>query len=127
MTDGPLVLIIEDNEDFQNLYGMIAEEAGFKSERIFSGSEALARLEKAPLPTVVLLDSRLPGVSGADILQAARARADWAHVPIYFMTADLRGADQFRNPPEGAPRADGVIEKGPDTIAELRALFKHLG
>jgi CheY-like chemotaxis protein len=124
MTSKSLVLLIEDNEDFQNLYGMVAEEAGFEIERIFNGLDAIARFQKAPLPTLVLLDSRLPGASGEEILEAARRNADWSHVPIYIMTADLRGAQEFRERSTDAPHADGVLEKGPNSIYELRELFK---
>jgi CheY-like chemotaxis protein len=126
MTAQSTVLVVEDNEDFQNLYGMLAEEAGYKIERIFNGLEAIARLEKEPLPAIVLLDSRLPGASGMEILKAARAKDNWSQVPIYIMTADLRGAQEFRMASPAKPHPDGVIEKGPDTIHELRALFKNL-
>jgi CheY-like chemotaxis protein len=126
MTVKPLILVIEDNEDFQNLYGMVAEEAGFETERIFSGLEALARLEKELLPTAILLDSRLPGASGMEILKAARAKENWSHVLIFILTADQRGAQEFRVPSPDTPHVDGVIEKGVNTIHELRELFKKL-
>ena len=54
-----LVLIVEDNEDFQTLYAMVAEMAGYEVEKVFDGHEALDRLERGPLPTLMLLDSRL--------------------------------------------------------------------
>jgi CheY-like chemotaxis protein len=126
MSGKPLLLLIEDNEDFQNLYGLVAEEAGYELEQIFSGLSALARLDQEPLPAIVLLDSRLPGASGMEILQAARSKERWSHVPIYMMTADLRGAREFREIPPDAPHPDGVFEKGGSSIREIRELFKKL-
>ena len=126
MAGKPLLLLVEDNEDFQNLYGLVAEEAGFEVDRVLSGSEALARLDRDPLPAIVLLDSRLPGASGMEILHAARANQKWSQVPIYMMTADLRGAQEFRNIPPDAPHPDGVFEKGGSSIREIRELFKKL-
>ena len=120
------VLIVEDNEDFQNLYGMVAEAAGFEVERIYDGAEAIQRFEREPIPAIVLLDSRLPHADGTEILQAARAREKWAHVPIYMITADLRGAQRLRVLAPDAPRPDGVIEKGADSIHRLRELFAQL-
>ena len=120
------VLIVEDNEDFQNLYGMVAEAAGFEVERIYDGAEAIERFEREPIPDIVLLDSRLPHADGTEILQAARAREKWAHVPIYMITADLRGAQRLRVLAPDAPRPDGVIEKGADSIHRLRELFAQL-
>ena len=124
MVKKKLVLIIDDNEDFQNLYGMVAEQSGFEVDRAYDGREALERLEREPIPTIVLLDSRLPHASGDEILLAARAHEKWFGVPIYVITADLRGAQRLRTFAPGAPHADGVIEKGAESIRMLRELFE---
>jgi CheY-like chemotaxis protein len=118
-----LVLIIEDNEDFQNLYGLVAEQAGFEAESIIDGAEALQRLEHGPLPTLILLDTHLPMVGGDEILQTARANKQWSAVPIYVLTADVRAAQAYRHFLPGAPHPDGVIEKGAESIHQLRELF----
>ena len=120
-----LVLIIEDNEDFQNLYGMVAEQAGFIVERLYDGREALERLEHDPIPTLVLLDSRLPVAEGDVILAAARSKDKWLHVPIFLLTADTRVSKKYRDFPQDSPQPDGVIEKGAESIRQLRELFKQ--
>jgi CheY-like chemotaxis protein len=81
-------------------------------------------LEREPIPTLLLLDSRLPHASGDEILLAARAHEKWFGVPIYVITADLRGAQRLRTFAPGAPHADGVIEKGAESIRMLRELFE---
>jgi CheY-like chemotaxis protein len=121
-----VVLIIEDNEDFQNLYGMVEEQSGFDVERALDGREALERLEKGePIPTIVLLDSRLPVADGDEILKAARANEMWSHVPIYMLTADLRVSKKYKDSLPDAPQPNGVIEKGAESIHQLRELFKQ--
>jgi CheY-like chemotaxis protein len=124
MTPKNLIIIVEDNEDFQDLYGMVAEKAGFEVERILDGEAAMQRLEREPIPTILLLDSRLPLFQGDEILLAARAKAKWSRVPIYMITADLRGAQKYKHILPGEPQADGVIEKGADSIHRLRELFE---
>ncbi|MGB8214368.1 MAG: response regulator [Anaerolineales bacterium] len=119
-----LIIIVEDNEDFQNLYGMVADMAGYEVERIYNGEDALQRLEREPIPSILLLDSRLPQVGGDEILLAARSQGKWSQVPIYMITADLRGAQRYKNISPGMPHADGVIEKGADSIHKLRELFE---
>ena len=119
-----LVLIVEDNEDFQDLYGMVAEMAGLEVERIYDGEVALQRLEREPIPAMLLLDTRLPRVGGIEILQAARSKEKWSRVPIYLMTADLRAAQSLNTIPAEALHADGVLEKGSDLIHKLRELFE---
>ena len=120
-----LVLIIDDNEDFQHLYGMVAEQSGFEVDRAYDGKEALERLEREPIPTIVLLDSRLPVADGDEILKAARSKEKWAHVPIFMLTADTRVSKKYVDLPPGAPKPDGVIEKGAESIHNLRELFKR--
>ena len=122
-----LIVIVEDNEDFQNLYGMLAEAAGFEVEPIYDGEEALQRLQHEPIPTILLLDSRLPHANGDEILLAARAQEKWLHVPIYLITADLRAAQRLKTFAPDAPHADGVIEKGAEAIHKLRELFEQFG
>jgi CheY-like chemotaxis protein len=123
MASKNLILIVEDNEDFQNLYGMVAEAAGFEVEPVYDGEEAIQRLEREPIPSMLLLDSRLPHANGDEILLAARAHEKWSQVPIYMITADLRGAQKLRNFAPDAPHADGVIEKGAESIHKLRELL----
>jgi CheY-like chemotaxis protein len=124
VTPKNLIVIVEDNEDFQDLYGMVADKAGFEVERILDGEAAMQRLEREPIPTILLLDSRLPRVMGDEILLAARSKTKWSRVPIYMITADLRGAQKYKNSVPGEPHADGVIEKGAESIHKLRELFE---
>src|SRR5512142_2076021 len=90
-----LVLIIEDNEDFQDLYGLVAEKAGFTVERILDGGVALDRLETSPIPDLVLLDAHMPVAEGDEILAAIRSEEGWQKVPVYMLTADMRVARKY--------------------------------
>jgi CheY-like chemotaxis protein len=120
----PLVLIVEDNEDFQELYGMVATQAGFAVERIRDGGVALDRLETGPVPDLVLLDSILPVAGGEEILGAIRSKEGWEQVPVYMLTADMRVAKKYSYFAPDSPQPDGVIEKGAESIALLRELFQ---
>lgn len=123
MPEKNLVLIIEDNEDFQNLYGMVAEQAGYTVERILAGDEAMERLDREPIPSLILLDSRLPGAEGDEILALARSKEQWSQIPIYMLTADTRVARKYSYYSPDSPQPDGVIEKGAESIRQLRELF----
>lgn len=126
MIGKPLVLIIEDNEDFQHFFGLVAEQSGCAYEIIYDGNQALERLKSEPIPTLVLLDHFLPGADGEEILAAARANPKWQQVPIYYMTAEARLVQGVQNYLPDAPRVDGVIEKGGDAIRQLKELFAEL-
>jgi CheY-like chemotaxis protein len=122
----PLVLIIEDNEDFQNLYGLVANQSGYEVEKIVDGQEALERLERGPLPTVVLLNTFLPNVGGDEILVAIRANKKWDDVPVFRLTADIRASQEIGISPD-ATKPDGIIEKGGESLRQLRELFARYG
>lgn len=55
------------------------------------GGQALRLMERC-LPAVILLDLAMPGMNGYAFMEAQRARADWARIPVVVMTAQSRPA-----------------------------------
>lgn len=60
---------------------------GFEVTRVATGEQAL----EAPLPDLVLLDLRLPGMEGTEVCRRLRARSD---VPIIVVTAKGEEVDR---------------------------------
>ncbi|HET6789534.1 MAG TPA: DNA-binding response regulator [Aquabacterium sp.] len=56
------------------------------------GAQALQRLELM-VPDAILLDAVMPGLSGFETCERIKARDDWAHVPVIFMTGLSETAD----------------------------------
>ncbi len=81
-----LALVIEDHEDISTLFCMVLEEAGFQTEIIGSGDEAVTRLADV-VPDVVILDLHLPGVQGDAILHQIRADERMAETRVIVITA----------------------------------------
>jgi DNA-binding response OmpR family regulator len=81
-----LALVIEDHEDISALFRMVLEEAGFQTQVIQSGDEAVVRLADV-VPDVVILDLHLPGVQGDAILHQIRADARMAGTRVVVITA----------------------------------------
>ncbi|MDS0477470.1 HalX domain-containing protein [Natrinema sp. 1APR25-10V2] len=70
-TDTPSVLIVEDEPDLANLYAAwLGEECHV--ETAYDGSEALDAIDEET--DVVLLDRRMPGLSGDTVLDTIRER-----------------------------------------------------
>jgi DNA-binding NtrC family response regulator len=65
------VLVVEDQAIVRNLVVQVLVEEGHAVEAAETGEEALRRLERE-LYDLVLLDLALPGISGMDVLSAAR-------------------------------------------------------
>ena len=59
-----------------------------------SGEEALAELQSGrPLPSLVLLDLNLPGVSGRDVLDRIRADPRLGELPVVVLSTSNAPAD----------------------------------
>ena len=69
------ILIIDDSEDDILLTQMVLAKMGFeiRTESALSGEQGLAALKGVgPLPSLVLLDLKMPGRDGLDVLRAMR-------------------------------------------------------
>jgi DNA-binding response OmpR family regulator len=69
MTDEPTVLIVDDEVNITELFGVWLE-ADYDVRMANSGEEALEELDETV--DVVLLDRRMPGLSGDEVLEAIR-------------------------------------------------------
>lgn len=87
------ILIVDDEKSFVRSLTFALEEAGFGTHSASSGEQALTALEQS-LPDLMLLDLRLPGMSGMDVLcEAARQHPE---LPVVMISAhgDTRAAVQ---------------------------------
>lgn len=64
------VLIVDDDEDTRATLRMVLAEGGYTAEECADGRECLQRLYASAQSFVVLLDYRIPGVSGEAVLEA---------------------------------------------------------
>jgi DNA-binding response OmpR family regulator len=87
-----------------------------------SGTGEYADREKFPLPSMVLLDLKLPRVLGFDVLRWIRARREFANIPVVIMTDSTQRTDWERGYRLGA---NSFMVK-PSTTDELMALAKCL-
>jgi DNA-binding NtrC family response regulator len=85
------ILVVDDEADQRRLLGGFLESRGYRAQEAASAEEALA-LIRAGQPDMVLLDIRLPGMSGIEAL--AEIRQIDQRLPVLLITAyaDLRQA-----------------------------------
>lgn len=67
--DGLRIHIIDDEEDFARTLASRLELRGMAVKCSFSGEQGLTALAEE-IPDVLLLDMRMPGMSGVDVLHA---------------------------------------------------------
>lgn len=114
----PLAFIIEDDEDTSNIFSAALQTAGFETEAILDGQEAIDRLADES-PKLVVLDLHLPHADGREILQSIRANDRLKGIPVILATADQRMATEL----EGD--ANIVLIK-PISFNQLSILSKRL-
>jgi two-component system, cell cycle response regulator DivK len=111
--DGPLVLIVDDNEKNRKLARDVLRAAGLRTVEAADGNEAIAVAAKC-LPDVILLDLRLPDMDGTDVARGLRGGAATGGIPIVALSAsrNLGGSDRLL-----AADFDGYLQKPIDVRA----------
>jgi CheY-like chemotaxis protein len=94
------VLLVEDSK-FQKLVNeRMLLKAGYAVLTASDGEEAL-RLAREKTPDIILLDMLLPKLGGREVMQALRADAPTARIPVLFFSS-LSQANESKLKEEGA-------------------------
>jgi DNA-binding response OmpR family regulator len=112
------VLVVEDDLDLLLLMEMVLSEAGHRVRTAAEGRTALARVEEE-MPDVILLDMRMPVMSGWEFAREFRTRHGRA-CPLVVVTAAENA--RLRATEVGA---DGWLAK-PFDLDDLLALVSRL-
>src|SRR6478672_3262344 len=99
-----LILVVEDNPDHLELTVLTLEEQGMEAEIAVArdGAEALDYLfgqgahagrDTHKQPSLILLDMKLPKLSGLDVLRSVRANPLTALVPVVMLTSSSELSD----------------------------------
>lgn len=80
----PVISIVDDDEALRKSIDNLVRSVGWRAQ-VFSSAEAFLRWNQVPTTDCLILDIRLPGISGLE-LQRQLAETD-ADMPIIFITA----------------------------------------
>lgn len=135
---GP-ILIVEDDARFRAHVTEVLSQAGFATEAVATGEQALAA-SRGERPVLVLLDVRLPGLSGYEVCHVLREEFGEA-LPILFMSGErvesfdrvaglLLGADDYMTKPfapdELVVRVQSLLRRGaPGVPARMSRLTRR--
>jgi DNA-binding response OmpR family regulator len=118
------VLVVEDDADIAQLLERYLEKAGFSTEALSSGRDALAAIAARP-PDLLILDLMLPQVDGLEVCRIVRSNQATASIPIIMLTARGDESDRIVGLELGA---DDYIAKpfSPnELVARVRALLRR--
>ena len=80
------ILIVDDTPDNLRLLTQILESEGYCVYKALNGKMALQGVCRNP-PDLILLDIRMPDMSGYEVCQQLKASTTTAHIPIVFISA----------------------------------------
>ena len=97
---GEYVLVVEDSDvDFDILCSVVTDlKRPIRLEREVSGEDTIEFLEKSiasqiDLPSLVLMDLNLIGISGIDVVKKIRSHSDLCKIPLVILSTSKSQSD----------------------------------
>lgn len=114
------LLVVDDNASVRRLLFEIISDEGYRVETAGSGTETIKKVNYS-MPSLILLDVKMPGMSGLETLEKLRVQAPG--VPVIMMTAysEMDACQEAKN--------RGLVReylKKPFEIDELRFLIRNI-
>jgi len=98
---GERVLVVDDEPDITALVAYHLAKNGFRVSTAGTGPDAL-RAVTEELPSLIVLDRMLPGMSGDEVLSMIRSNAASREIPVLMLTAKREELDRIRGLALGA-------------------------
>jgi len=110
------LLIIEDDATLSKIIQRQALEQGFRCLTAQNGEEGLKQA-KEQLPNAILLDIKLPGIDGWEVMKLLKDHPSTSHIPVHMMSGSRNkeksleaGAKNFLQKPFNVEELSSVFE-----------------
>lgn len=87
------ILVIEDDRDINRTLEIHLTNLGFDVLKSFDGEDGLRKI-KTQDPDLVVLDLRLPGLTGEALCREIKRSEEYKHIPVIMLTAKDTDADK---------------------------------
>ena len=87
------ILVVEDDDLNLKLFNELLQASGYDTLQASDGHDAV-EISRRRRPDLVLMDIRLPGLSGLEATQRIKADPETAHIPIVAVTANAMKGDE---------------------------------
>jgi two-component system cell cycle response regulator DivK len=118
---GPLILIVEDNENNKKLLRDVLRHRGYRVAEATTAEEGNA-IAAEQNPALILMDIQLPGMNGIEALACLRADKRTQHIPVVAVTASAMDEDRTRIMAAGF----NAYQRKPISVKELLLLVEAL-
>ena len=117
-------MVVDDEPDVRLVARVVLGAADFEVWEMESGESAMAQLHEGSLPDALLLDVRMPGLDGWDVLRQIRGDPRLQHLPVIVFTADMSARSEA---PSELREGDVLITKPFQADDLLHAVQKAVG
>jgi DNA-binding response OmpR family regulator len=115
------ILVAEDERDIRELIGFTLRHHGHEVLSASNGEDALA-IALRELPDLVLLDIRMPRLTGYDVCRRLRAEPTTKNIPVAFLSA--KGQDSEVQAGMDAGATDYILKPfAPDQLINRVSLL----
>jgi two-component system cell cycle response regulator DivK len=119
-----LILVVEDNDKNRKLVRDVLTFKGYEIIEAETGEEGV-HLAQERQPSLILMDIRLPGIDGIEVLRRLRAEPGTRGIPIKAMTGSVMTADRQRITDAGFDAYQSKPRKVKDFVAAVEWLLEH--
>ena len=122
-TPGEFVLCVNDDAATRYTLARTLRQSGYRIIEAVTGSEALELAERRP--ALIILDVKLPDISGLDVCRRLKSRPETASIPILQTSATFASAERRIEGLDSG--ADGYLAQPiepTELIATVRALLR---
>jgi two-component system cell cycle response regulator DivK len=116
-------MVVEDNDLNRKLFCDVLKANGFEVEPVADGDKVL-ETALAGRPDLIIMDIQLPGISGVDLIRAAKNDARLSAIPVLAVTAFAAKGDEERIRIAGA---SGYLSKPVSLMVFMNAVTQLLG
>jgi DNA-binding response OmpR family regulator len=126
MTDAPLVLCADDDEDILSLVSLRLQRAGFQVATAADGEEAVL-VARARRPALAVLDVMMPKRTGYEVLAELRGDEALRGMKVILLSARVQEGDVARGMDAGADaylvkpfKAQELVAKVEELLGEVK-------
>lgn len=118
MPNEKIILVIDDDRDFQTILRVTLNQSGFQVRSLFNG-EIGHSLDEKPSPDIILLDVDLPYANGVEVGKQLKSNASTKDIPVIMVSANPFVDELCRE-----AGANGYVQK-PFTLKTLIATVRE--